>query len=138
MRRVTLTVFFCLAACGGGVKQSSSDAVPSSADMRALYQQYLFTADAVAVVADFAQAFSQDAIDSCLAAWVDDLGGQSGRDGPISKPDVKEFRSFLRECLGGPAPVRGASASMRISGDGSPMRDVGSAAARAAGLGNSL
>jgi len=112
MRRVTLTVFFCLAACGGAVTPSNTDAVDPSVDLRAEYQRYLFTAEAQAVIADYAKVFSQSALDTCLAAWVDDEGGQSGLHEPISKPDVKGFRSFLAQCLGSsvPADMRGLPA----------------------------
>jgi hypothetical protein len=122
MRRLTLAVFFCLAACGGSVKPSSTDAVDPSADLRAEYQRFLFTAEARTVIADAAKAFSQDAIDSCLAAWVDELGGPSMLNEPIAKPDVKGLRNFLSQCLGGPVPV--------------DMRNVSPMSLRDTGLGN--
>ena len=121
MRRLTLAVFFCLAACGGAVK-SGTDAVDPSADLRAEYQRFLFTADARTVIASAAKVFSQDAIDSCLAAWVDELGGPSMPNEPIAKPDVKGFRNFLSQCLGGPVPVDMRSVSpmsLRDTGVGS-------------------
>ena len=121
MRRLTLSVFLCLAACGGAVTPSGTSAVDPSTDLRAEYQRYLFTAEARAAIAEFAQVSSQDALDSCLAAWVDDFGGPSGLSEPIAKPDVKGLRSFLAQCLGVPVPVeaRAASqASMRTGGAG--------------------
>jgi hypothetical protein len=121
MRRLSLSVFLCLAACGGGVKPASTGAVDPSTDLRAEYQRYLFTADARAAIAEFATVSSQDALDSCLAAWVDDEGGQSGLNEPIEKPDVKGLRSFLAQCLGVSVPVdmRAASpSSMRTAGAG--------------------
>jgi hypothetical protein len=121
MRRLALTVFFCLAACGGAVTPSGTGAVDPSTDMRAVYQRYLFTAEARATIAEFAKVSSQDALDSCLAAWVDELGGPSGLNDPIAKPDVKGLRSFLAECLGTSVPVdarAGGQASMRIGGAG--------------------
>ena len=121
MRRLTLSVFLCLAACGGAVKPSSTAAIDPSTDLRSEYQRYLFTAEARAAIAEFAKVSNQDALDSCLAAWVDDEGGPSGLNEPIAKPDVKGLRSFLAQCLGVSVPVdmRAASqASMRTVGAG--------------------
>jgi hypothetical protein len=94
MRGVTLLVFFCLAACGGGVSTPNSDVAP--------VPQRSLPSDAREVIATYAaQGYSQNAIDSCVAAWVDDGGGPSKPNEPIYKPDVAGFRAFLRECLGG-------------------------------------
>jgi hypothetical protein len=102
MRRVTLIAFFCLAACGGGIKTPSPDFVDPSADDRAR-QAVLLSADARATIQALSKVFSQSAIDTCLAAWVDDFGGRSDLNGPVYKPDVAGLRAFLHECLG-PAP----------------------------------
>ncbi|HEY2436898.1 MAG TPA: hypothetical protein VGH93_06930 [Solirubrobacteraceae bacterium] len=121
MRRLTLSVFLCLAACGGAVKPSGTGAVDPSPDLRAEYQRYLFTAEARAAIAEFAKVSSQDALDSCLAAWVDEVGGPSGLNDPIAKPDVKGLRSFLAQCLGISVPVEAraeSQASMRTAGAG--------------------
>ena len=129
MRRSILGVFFLLAACGGGVSNPRTDAVNPSADMRAAYQKFLLTADARAVIASFAKAFSQDALDTCLNAWVDDVGNSSGLHEPVAKPDVVGFRRFLSDCLGGPAPGdarTSGSGDARISraGDARALRNV--------------
>lgn len=101
MRRVILAVVFCLAACGGeATSPGSVNRQPSSSAAR---QQYLLSAEAQAVIAELAKKFSQDAIDSCVSAWVTDAGGPAVPDGTISKPDIGDFagfRAFLRECLG--------------------------------------
>ena len=120
MRRLALVAFFCLAACGGAVK-SSTDAVDPSSDLRAEYQRFLFTAEAKATIADAAKVFSQDAIDSCLAAWVDEVGGPTMLNEPIAKPDIQGLRSFLAQCLGGPVPgdQRTAPDKLRTADSGS-------------------
>jgi hypothetical protein len=101
MRRVILAVLFCLAACGGeATSPGAINPQPSSVSAR---QRYLLSAEAQAVIADLARTFSQDAIHSCLSAWVTDAGGPAVPDGTVSKPDVGDFagfRAFLRECLG--------------------------------------
>lgn len=119
MRRLTLTVFLCLAACGGGARNPSTGAVDRSGDMRAA-QEFLLTSDAGLVIAEFAKVYSPAQLDTCLAAYVDDFGGPSGLSEPVSKPDVKGLRSFLAQCLGSvPADARTLSAgSMRVTGLG--------------------
>jgi len=120
MRRLFLGVFLCLAACGGAVSSPSTSATDPSAGARAA-QAFLLSAEGQAVVAEFANDFSQDAIDSCAAAWVDDFGGPSGLSDPIAKPDVKGLRSFLAQCLGSPVPVgvrAESQASVRTAGAG--------------------
>ena len=124
MRRLTLSVFLCLAACGGAVTPSGTGAVAPSTDLRTEYQRYLFTAEARAAIAEFAKVSSQDALDSCLAAWVDEVGGPSGLNEPIAKPDVKGLRSFLAQCLGISVPVEArheSPASMRTAGAGNTL-----------------
>ena len=100
MRRVTLTVFFCLAACGGteAVKQSPS---PDTRSPMAERQAFLLGTDAAAVIASFARNHSEQAIDACLNAWVEDVGPSGPGEGPIEKPDVAGLRGFLAECLAG-------------------------------------
>ena len=94
MRRVTLSVFFFLAACGGGVSKPSTDAVNRSAAMGEA-QRFLLTADARTAITQFANVVSQDQLDTCLAAYVDDFGGPSGVHEAIAKPDVTGLRNFL-------------------------------------------
>ena len=96
MRRVTLAVFVCLAACGGTdmVKQSPR------VDERAARQSFLLGRAAHDVIASFARDASTAAIDSCLNAWVDEVGPASPSEGPIAKPDVASLRGFLAQCLG--------------------------------------
>ena len=83
MRRVTLTVFFCLAACGG------SDVVDESEQD---------------VIHDFARKSSPEALQACLKVWKGEQAQRSPGEGPVSKPDVSGLREFLAECLGVPSP----------------------------------
>ena len=100
MRRVTLAVVFCLAACGGTdmVKQSPR------VDARAARQSFLLGRAAHDVIASFAGTASSAAIDSCLNAWVEEVGPASPSEGPVSKPDVASLRGFLAQCLKGSVP----------------------------------
>jgi hypothetical protein len=108
MRRLVLSGFLCLAACGGAISSPSTDASDPSSGARAA-QAVLLSAEGQATLAAFAKGFSQDAIDSCVAAWEEDFGGPSGLGEPIAKPDVKGLRSFLAQCLGSvPEDVRAA------------------------------
>jgi hypothetical protein len=73
--------------------------------MRTQRQGFLLTAEARSVIAAFAQSASQDALDTCLSAWVEQASdGQGGLHEPVAKPDVAGFRAFLSECLGGAVP----------------------------------
>ena len=96
MRRVTLGVFFCLAACGGTdmVKQSPR------VDARADRQSFLLSRAAHDVIASFVRDASSEAIDTCLNAWVDEVGPALPSEGPVAKPDVASLRGFLAQCLG--------------------------------------
>lgn len=96
MRRVILSVFFCLAACGGTdmVKQSPR------VDARADRQSFLLGRAAHDVIASFVRDASTEAIDTCLNAWVDEVGPASPSEGPVAKPDVASLRGFLAQCLG--------------------------------------
>lgn len=100
MRRVILAVFFCLAACGGTdmVKQSPR------VDARADRQSFLLTRAAHDVIASFAGNASNEAIDTCLNAWVEEVGANSPQMGPRSKPDADGLRAFLSECLADTVP----------------------------------
>ena len=75
MRRVTLGIFFCLAACGGTdmVKQSPR------VDARADRQAFLLGRAAHDVIATFTGKASTEAIDTCLNAWVEEVGPASPR-----------------------------------------------------------
>jgi len=99
MRRVTLALFFCLAACGGTdmVKQSPR------VDARADRQSFLLTRAAHDVISSFLRDASTEAIDTCLNAWVEETVPASPAEGPIAKPDVAGLRRFLAQCLGGSA-----------------------------------
>jgi len=117
MRRVTLGIFFCLAACGGTdmVKQSPR------VDARADRQAFLLGRAAHDVIATFTGKASTEAIDTCLNAWVEEVGPASPQEGPVSKPDVASLRGFLAQCLAsGPADARssGHGAEARISSGG--------------------
>ena len=124
MRRVTLTVFFCLAACGGtDLSKQSTDARSPMAERQA----FLLGADAAAVIASFARDHSEQAIDACLNAWVEDAGPSGPGEGPIQKPDVAGLRGFLAQCLAGSTTgdvrkadpmVRTSAADLRTSGVG--------------------
>jgi len=118
MRRTILFSFFLLAACGGGV--SNTDAVKPDADQRHERQVFLLTAGAQAEIGAFARLFDQDAIDTCLSAWLDESsqGGLSNE--PIGKPSVAGLRAFLGQCLGSNVPgnARGDPASVRIDDPG--------------------
>ena len=79
MRRAILGVFLLLAACGGDARKSG-DAVnrtPGPVDQRADRSRFLMTSAAQDVIASFARGFSQDALDTCLNAWVDEVGADS-------------------------------------------------------------
>ncbi|HVP61661.1 MAG TPA: hypothetical protein VMT11_13935 [Myxococcaceae bacterium] len=115
MRRTILFAFFLLAACGGGVRKT--DAVNQSPSISALRQAYLLSAEGQAVIADFAKTSSEDALDSCLNAWVEDAGGPALSGGPVAKPDAAGFRAFLSDCLGSAVP--GDARSGPISARGS-------------------
>lgn len=120
MRRLTLTAFLCLAACGGGARNPSAGAVDRSDAMRAA-QAFLLTSDARVAIDEFAKVYSQSQLDTCLAAYVDDFGGPSGLGEPISKPDIKGLRNFLAQCLGGAVPVDARTLSagdVRVTGLG--------------------
>ena len=105
MRRAILGVFLLVAACGGDVR-STDDAinrVPQSADQRAARAALLRTPAGAEVIASFAKSYGQDALDTCLNAWIED-GYASLSGAPVQKPSPVFLRLFLSECLGGSAP----------------------------------
>jgi hypothetical protein len=105
MRRAILGVFFLVAACGGDVR-STGDAinrVPESADQRDARAAFLRTSAAVDVITSFARSYDQDALDTCLNAWVED-GDASISGAPVQKPSPGLLRVFLSVCLAGTAP----------------------------------
>ncbi len=69
------------------------------------------------MIAAFAKSSSQDAIDTCLNAWVEDVGGPALPNAPIAKPEVAGFRVFLSDCLGVAVPgdLRASPANARVS-----------------------
>jgi hypothetical protein len=83
-------------------------------DARADRQAFLLGRAARDVIASFARDASTEAIDTCLNAWVDEVGPASPSEGPIAKPDVASLRGFLAQCLGvsgeGDARSRGRAA----------------------------
>ena len=105
MKRTILSVFFLLAACGGDLRNEGG-AVNRSAgsDARATREQFLMTQAAHDVIAQFARSVSQDALDTCLNAYVDD-GGPSDQVGPVIKPTAASLRAFLSSCLNVPVPA---------------------------------
>jgi hypothetical protein len=109
MRRVTLAVFFFLAACdGSNVKPQAITVYPGD---QAARQAFLSSPEGMAVIASFAKNVSRDALDTCLNAWVEDFSPVSSPEGVASspgtegwgpaKPDHADLRSFLAECLRG-------------------------------------
>jgi hypothetical protein len=107
MRRAILGVFFLVAACGGDVR-SPADAVnraraPQSADQREARAAFLTTSAAADVIASFARSYDQDALDTCLNAWVEE-GYAELLGAPVQKPSPVFLRLFLSECLTGSAP----------------------------------
>jgi hypothetical protein len=121
MRRVTLTVFFCLAACGGTDMVKSSPGAVSERELRA---QFLFSQAAKDVIASFARTASSDAIDTCLNAWVEELGPTNPSVGPISKPDVASLRGFLAQCLAVPGDLRAEGAARAVDPKGTASQDL--------------
>jgi hypothetical protein len=96
MRRVTLTVFFCLAACGGTDMVNSS---PSRGSGPADRQAYLLSPEALAIIASLTGTASDAAIHACLSSWVSDDGPGSPSEGPMEKPNASSFRQYLIQCL---------------------------------------
>ena len=103
MRRTTLFSFFLLAACGGGgVRPEVMKQDPSA---RQEAQAFLLTPGARDAIGAFAKLFDQDAIDTCLSAWLEaSEGGLSNE--PVDKPNVAGLRAFLGQCLGSSGTVR--------------------------------
>lgn len=131
MRRTMLLSFFVLAACGGGVR-STTDSVNPSVDLMAQRQAFLLTADAHAVLAEFAKSYNQDAIDTCSNAWVEIAGGPNQPTALIYKPDVGGFRTFMSACLSGKLPgnVRAAPAGDVRAASAGDLRGVSAGDAR--------
>lgn len=133
MRRSILGAFLFLAACGGDLR--STGAVNRSADMRAEAQRVLFTAEARNALAEFAKSSSQDALDTCVNAWVEEFGGPGGLHEPIAKPDVAGLRVFLSQCLGGAVP---GDARTQAAGDARAVRTGDLRIARTGNLRSSI
>lgn len=117
MRRVIFSVFFCLAACGGTDMVNQSPNPDASAER----QSFLLTRAAHDVIASFARNASSQAIETCLNAWVEEVGPASPQEGPVSKPDVASLRGFLAQCLAaGPGDARssGPAVDARINSGG--------------------
>jgi hypothetical protein len=103
MRRVSLTVFFCLAACGGAVP-STSGAVDRTSSQRGINgdrMAFLMSPDGSAVVASFVGSVSQEALDGCIDSW---LGDEAPEPMPAQKPSAVALRAFLAQCLSRPEP----------------------------------
>jgi len=119
MRHVLLGAFFVLAACGGDLRGESPRAVDPGADARQERAAFLLTSAAQSAISDIARSADQDALESCINRWVDDLGPTGPNEGPVQKPDVAGLRAFLVQCLAGnvPGDVRasGAHGDARIS-----------------------
>jgi len=109
MRRALFGAFLFLAACGGDVR-GSAPAVNPGDDGRAERARFLLTAAAQQVISDIARTADQNALDSCLNAYVEDNSLESPSEGPISKPGVTQskgaaqLKAFLLECLAGDVP----------------------------------
>ena len=119
MRRMILGVFLILAACGGGIRSTDAVNRAPQPDSRAARAQFLMTAAAQRAIAEFARSASQDALDTCLNAWVDETLPSGFQEGPVSKPDVAGLREFLFECLASsvPADLRATDARAANVGD---------------------
>ncbi|RPH72160.1 MAG: hypothetical protein EHM78_04620 [Myxococcaceae bacterium] len=105
MRRAILGVFLLLAACGGDVRKGGEavNRAPQTVDQRAERARYLMTSDAQEVIASFARSYAQDALDTCLNAWVDENAAEI-LGAPASKPHRVLLRWFLAQCLAGAVP----------------------------------
>ena len=104
MRRVLFGALLFLAACGGDLRNQSPGAVDPAA-LKAERARFLLTAAAQEAIASIARTANEDALDTCLNAWVEDVGGATGpNEGPVSKPDVAGLRGFLIQCLAGSVP----------------------------------
>jgi len=100
MRRTILVSLFFLGACGGGM--ASTDAVspvPPGGSSRSDAWSVLMSAEGQEVVASFATS-SQDALDTCINAWLDADDSLE----PQRKPSVVGLRSFLSACLDSSTP----------------------------------
>ena len=122
MRRAILGVFFLVAACGGDVRKSEAvDQSPGAVDQRAERARYVTSAAGQALISSFAKFHNQDALDTCVSAWIDESDvGQIAGD-PVRKPNGILLRLFLSECLDGSTPedARGDSAQgVRVDRDG--------------------
>ena len=126
MRRVTRTDYFVIAACGGTDMRQQSPNYDSRSP-QAERQAFLLSPDAAAVIASFARDHSEQALDTCLNAWVDEVGSAGAGEGPIQKPSVASLRGFLAQCLSDPTTgdvrtnspdVRTAGADLRAAGVG--------------------
>jgi hypothetical protein len=125
MRRTILGVFFLLAACGGDVRSTDAANRSPTPDARALRARFLMTTAARQIIAEFAVSASQDALDTCLSAWIEETPSSSAQR-PFSKPDAEGLKLFLSECLADQVPgdLRGADArratraDLRTSGAG--------------------
>jgi len=101
MRRTILVSLFFLGACGGGM--ASTDAVspvPPGGSSRSDAWSVLMSAEGQEVVASFASSSSQDALDTCINAWLDADDSLE----PQRKPSVVGLRSFLSACLDSSTP----------------------------------
>ena len=123
MRRAILGVFFLVAACGGDARKSDAvDQSPGAVDQRADRARYVMSSDGQALISSYARFHSQDALDTCVNAWIgeSDVGQIAGD--PVRKPNGVLLRLFLSECLDGATPgdARSDSAqSVRADRDGS-------------------
>ena len=123
MRRTILVSLFFLGACGGGM--ASTDAVsrvPPGGSSRADAYSVLMSAEGQAVVDSFASSSSQDALDTCIAAWLDADDSLE----PQRKPSVVGLRSFLSACLDSSTPgdfKTDRGAGVRYDGNGG-LRDL--------------
>jgi len=133
MRRTILFALFLLAACGGDVR--STGAVNRSVDLRAEAQRLLLTAEARSAIAEWARTSSQDALDTCLNAWLQGFGEPGDINGPVAKPDVAGLRFFLSQCLGGAVP---GDARTQAVGDARAVRAVDLRITRATDLRSSF
>ncbi len=111
MRRTILFSFFLLAACGGGARP---EAVNQAPDARQEAQAFLLTAGAQEAIGAFARSFDQDAIDTCLSAWLDEASAGGLSNEPIGKPNVAGLRAFLGQCLAASKPGNAQSGPVSV------------------------
>lgn len=128
MRRLLLgSAVLFIAACGGGVRPESA-ARQEDPGVRSSIP----TDSATAIfIQGLVAKFGEDAVDTCLAAWQEQVVDPSDAKNPTDKP-AQGFRAFVVECLGGSAGSGGDSGGGLRSADGNARSNRGGGEIRAA------